>query len=115
MARRKKTTRKRRSYSMARRRTRTRTVYKTARRSYRRATSGGMKPIIDGALAGIAGNLGSKYLGSWGAPLAYLGVGMFRKNSTISTLGGIQLGAQIGTMIPVLGGGGNGNGGFFQA
>jgi len=104
---------------MARRRSyrRTRTVYRTARRSYRKASRGGsFKPIIDGALGGIAGNIGSKYLGSWGSALGYLAVGMWRKNSTLSTLGGVNLGAQIGSMIPFIGGnGGTSNGGFFQA
>lgn len=73
------------------------------------------KQIIDGALAGVAAQAGSKYLGSWGTAAGYAGVGMFRKNSTLQVLGGVALGRQIAGMIPFIGNGGNGgNGGVFE-
>lgn len=101
---------------MARRRSyaRTRTVYRTAKRTYRRAVGGSMKPLIDGALGGVAAQIGGKFLNGWGQPLGYIAVGMFRKNSTLTTLGGVALGGQIANMIPFLGGGNGNTGGFYQ-
>jgi len=32
-------------------------------------------------------------------PLVTLGVGWFRKNPTLATLGGVQLGAALGSMV----------------
>lgn len=72
-----------------------------------------MKPIIDGALAGVAGNIASRYVGAWGAPIATLGIGYFRKNNTLKTIGGIEAGAMLGSMVGGVFGGGNGNGGGF--
>jgi len=113
----------------SRARTRTRTVYvqprrrrrttMARRRNYRRyarrarSTGGSMKPVIDGVLGGVGASLGSKYLGSWGAPAGYLAVGYFRKNNTLKTLGAVQLGQQIAGMIPMIGGGGS-NGGLYE-
>ena len=96
---------------MARRKTRYRTRTRTV---YRRARGGGgkAKQIIDGVLAGAVGSYAGNFLGGFGEPAAYIGIGWFRKNSTLSTLGGVQLGAMLGSM---LGGGGSGNGGFFQS
>ncbi len=87
------------------------------RRYARRARSygpKGTKTIIDGVLGGVGASIGSKYLGSWGAPAAYIGVGYFRNNNTLKTLGAVQLGQQLATMIPFIGGGGNGNGGLYE-
>jgi hypothetical protein len=98
----------RRSYA------RTRTVYRTARRSARRVAGGSTKPLIDGALGGLAAQVGGKFLNGWGQPLGYIAVGMFRKNSTLTTLGGVALGGQIANMIPFLGNGNGNTGGFFQ-
>jgi len=99
---------------MARRKTRTR--YRTRTRTvYRRARGGGgkMQPIIDGALAGAVAPIVGNYVGSLGSPLTYMGIGWFRKNNTLTTLGAIQLGNQLGSMFT--GGSGTGNGGFFQS
>jgi hypothetical protein len=85
-------------------------VYKMARRKkyYRYARSGGgkMKQVIDGVLVGA----GTQFLNGkipYSQPLVTLGVGIFRNNSTLKTLGGVQLGSAL------LGGvfGGNGGGG----
>lgn len=73
-----------------------------------------MKGTIDGLLAGAAGNLAGKYLGSMGQPIGTLGVGWFRKNNTLMTIGGLQLGSMLINMTGIGGGNGNG-GGFFQA
>jgi len=97
----------RRRRTMARRRT-------TARRYARRA-GGSMKPIIDGALAGLGGQILGNYIGAYGAPIATLGVGFIRKNNTLKTLGGVELGASLAGMIPIFGGGGSGGNGFFQS
>jgi len=66
-----------------------------------------MKPIIDGILAGAGGTIASKYVGQYGQSLASLGVGYFRNNATLKTVGAIQLGAAIAGQFF---GGGNGNG-----
>jgi len=101
---------------MAKRKTRyrTRTVYKKARSYSRRS---GTKQIIDGALVGVIGKLASNYMGVWGQPLATLGVGMFRNNTTLKTLGGVQLGTIAASYIPFIGGNGgtttNGSSGVY--
>ena len=82
--------------------------YKTrVKRVYKRATGGGMKPIIDGAMAGVASEAAQKFLGSYGAPVAIGAVGMLRKNNTLKTIAGLQAGSLIGDMLPVIGGGGS--------
>lgn len=85
---------------------RTRTVYRKAKRSYRRASggAGGFKPIVDGVLAGAGGQVASKYIGAWGQPAAILGVGYFMKNNTLKTIGGMQIGAMLGGMFAGNGG-----------
>ena len=70
-----------------------------------------MKPIIDGVLAGAGGMLATKYLGVYGQPIAHLGIGYFRHNNTLKTLGAISLGNILVSQFT----GGNGNtgtGGF---
>jgi hypothetical protein len=94
------------------RRQKIRTVYRRAKTAYRRASSGNsFKPIVNGVLAGAGGKLATKYVGSWGRPLAYVGIGYFMKDNTLKTLGGIGIGETIGSMVT--GNGGNG-GGFFE-
>lgn len=97
---------------------RRRRSYGRARSYVRRARGGGgngnMKGVIDGVMAGVVGGLAGKYLGSYGQPIGTLGVGWFRHNSTLMTMGGIQLGSMLTGMIG-LGGNGNGNGGFYQS
>jgi len=71
-----------------------------------------MKPIIDGFLAGAAGGLATKYIGSFGHPAATLGIGFFRKNNVLKTEGARELGAMI---VSQFSGGmnvGGGKGGF---
>ena len=69
-----------------------------------------MKPIIDGVLAGAGGSIAGKYLGAYGQPVATLGIGYFRKNATLKTIGAIQLGSMIASQFT--GGNGAGTGGF---
>lgn len=72
-----------------------------------------MKGTIDGVMAGAVGGLASRYLGAYGQPIGTLGVGWFRKNNTLMTLGGMQLGSMLLGMTGL--GNGNGGGGFFQS
>ena len=67
-----------------------------------------MKPIIDGILAGAGGSIANKYLGAYGQPVAQLGIGYFRNNATLKTIGAIQLGNLIAANFT---GGSVGNGG----
>lgn len=87
---------------MAKRRTITR--YRTAKRRYGRKGTSGMKPILDGIIAGLAGQFASKYLGVYGHPVASIGVGYWRNNATLKTEGGRELGAALATMVPIIGG-----------
>jgi len=88
---------------------RTRTVYKRARR----AGGGSMKPLIDGAIAGVAAEAAQKFIGSYGAPIAVGAIGIYRKNATLKTIAGLQAGSIIGDMLPVIGGGGSAIGGVY--
>ena len=96
---------------------RKRRSYGRARSYSRRARGGGgggnMKGIIDGVLAGAAGGLATKYIGAYGAPIATLGVGWFRKNPTLTTLGGLQVGNMLVSQFT--GTGGSSSGSFFQS
>jgi hypothetical protein len=75
---------------------------------------GSIKQPLDGVLAGVAAQAGSKYLGGWGTGAGYLGVGYFRNNTTLKTLGGVAFGRQIAGMIPFIGVNGGSNGGVFE-
>ena len=96
---RRKTTRRKGS-TMARRRT----YRRKARRAY--TARGGMKPIIDGVIGGVAAEAGQKFLGGYGGALGTTAAGYFLKNSTLKTIGGFQLGSMLGDQLPVIGGGG---------
>jgi len=96
---RRKTTR-RKGRTMARRRT----YRRKARRAY--TARGGMKPIIDGLIGGVAAEAGQKFLGGYGGALGTTAAGYFLKNSTLKTIGGFQLGSMLGDQLPVIGGGG---------
>ncbi len=98
-----RTTTKRRSKPMARR-----SYKKYARRA--RTAGGSMKPIIDGAIAGAGGQLASGFLGNYSMPVVTLGVGYFRKNNTLKTLGAYELGQMLAGGFS----GGNGGGGGFN-
>ena len=104
---RRRTTRNR-GKTMARRRT----YRRAARRAY--TARGGMKPIMDGAIGGIAAEAGQKFLGGYGGALGTLAAGYFMKNSTLKTIGGYQLGSMLGDKIPMIGGGGTVAGGVFE-
>lgn len=116
MAKRRRLTAKQRKYFAPRRRTRRKVVnvarrrryYTRGRRYVRRARSWGggkpsMKNAIDGIIVGVA-QTAIPDMVPMQDPLIALGVGWFRKNPTLTTLGGIQLGAQLGAMV----GGGTG-------
>jgi len=115
------------AYKKSKRTTRTtsrrkpRQVKKTmARRRYKRAARraygarGGMKPIMDGAIGGIAAEAGQKFLGGYGGALGTIAAGYFMKNATLKTIGGYQLGSMLGDKIPMIGGGGTVAGGAFE-
>jgi len=87
-----------------------------ARRVVRRARSiggGGLKPVLDGAMAGALGEFATKYVGGWGHPAATLGVGYFRNNVTLKTEGARELGAMIVSQFGF--GGGQAGGGLYEA
>jgi len=91
-----------------------------ARRRYKRAARrvygarGGIKPIMDGAIGGIAAEAGQKFLGGYGGALGTIAAGYFMKNATLKTIGGYQLGSMLGDQIPGIGGGGTVAGGAFE-
>lgn len=86
-------------------RTRTRNIVRRAR-----GGGGAMKSIIDGFLAGAAGQLASNYVGKFGHPVATLGIGYFRNNNVLKTEGARELGAMLVSQF--MGNGGNGRGFF---
>ena len=68
-----------------------------------------MKPIIDGILAGVGASLVKKYTNlPFADDLVMLGVGYFRKNPTLKTIGAIGLGSDLIGVFP----GGQMNGGY---
>lgn len=84
-----------------------RVVYRTkARKVYRRSRGGGggFKPVIDGLIAGVAGQFAGKYIGGYGHPAASIAVGMWRKNTVLQTEGARELGAQLAANLPFVGG-----------
>lgn len=85
-------------------RTRTRTI---VRRS--RSSGGKYKGLIDGILAGAGATLIKKYVNvPFADDLAIMGVGIWRKNSTLTTIGAIGLGSDLVGVMP----GGTTNGGY---
>lgn len=93
---------------------RTRTRYRTkVKRVYSRARGGSMKPLINGAMAGVAAEAGQKFLGQYGVPLGVGAVGFLKNDSTLKTIAGLQIGSIIGDMIPYIGGGGSTMGGVY--
>lgn len=81
---------------MARRRKyRYKTRYKNV---YRKARGGGgsFKPVIDGLIAGAGANLIKKFVNvPFADDIAVLGVGYFRNNTTLKTLGGMGLASDL--------------------
>ena len=86
--------RRRRSYP------RTRTVYRTARKTYRRAKSsaigGKFKPAIAGAICGAGPNLAKGFLGQWATPVVAGAVGYFMNDKTSMWFAGYSAGGMIG-------------------
>jgi len=72
-----------------------------------------MKPLINGAMAGVAAEAGQKFLGQYGVPLGVGAVGFLKNDSTLKTIAGLQIGSIIGDMIPYIGGGGSTMGGVY--
>jgi len=95
-------------------------VRKVARRRSKRAARrvygarGGMKPIMDGVIGGVVAEAGQKVLGGYGGAIGTIAAGYFRKNATLKTIGGYQLGSMLGDQIPGIGGGGTVAGGAFE-
>lgn len=59
-----------------------------------------MGNIIDGAMTGaIQGIIPDNALWGFGDSLAVLGVGWFRKNATLQTIGGYQLGLKLASQM----------------
>ena len=87
--------------------------YRRARSVIHRARGGKgngsvMKNAIDGVIVGVAQTALPNVI-PMQDPLICLGVGWFRHNPTLVTLGGVQLGAALGGMVGgVLGGSSNG-------
>jgi len=108
---RRRSTRRRTTTRPRRRRVVRTTARKRSYRKYAKRAGKSFKPMIDGTLAGVGAALGQKYLGNWGSAIGYAGVGYFRNNNTLKTMGGVALGRQIAGMIPFIGTGNGGNNG----
>jgi hypothetical protein len=79
-------------------------------KTVRRYTSGGgkMAPLFQGAMAGLAAQIGSRFVPSYGGLLGMGAVGYYTGNPTILTMTGMN----AANLIPIgglLGGGGNGS------
>lgn len=74
------------------------------RRVYRKARGfgkgGTLGNVIDGVLVGaVQGVIPDDFLMGYGDALVPLGVGWFRKNQTLQTIGGYQLGLKIASSM----------------
>lgn len=87
-----------------RRYVRARTIYRRAR-GRRSSGMGGLKPLIDGFLAGAGGQVAQKYIGPYGHPVAAIGVGWFRRNPVLKIVGARELGAMVASQFVGNGGG----------
>lgn len=79
---------------------------------YKRARGGGgsFKPVIDGMLAGAGANLIKRFVNvPFADDIAVLGVGYFRNNNTLKTIGGMGL---AGDLLGGFGLGGSNGGGY---
>jgi len=88
-------------------RTKVKRVYSRARASVP------MKNVMDGVFAGVVSGVASNWLGGWGSPVGKLAIGWWRRNSTLSTMAGIEFGNMISGVLP-FGGSGSSGGGFFE-
>ena len=94
---------------MAKSKVRYRTRYTKAKRRVSRARGFGKGGVIgnmiDGVLVGaVQGMIPNNLLGGYADAIVPLGVGWFRKNPTLQTIGGYQLGLKLAGTIA---GGGN--------
>lgn len=93
---------------MAKRRSYRRRAYPKVRRA--RSAGGSNKAIIDGLLAGAAASLIKRFVNfPFADDAALLGVGYFRNNNTLKTLGGVGLASDL---IGNIGLGGTNGGGY---
>ena len=106
--------RRRRYYGRAR--TRTRTVYRKARRGYRKRKgllTGNMGNILIGAGAGAFEPMIPQFLGKWTTPLVFGGLGYYFKKPVLLGIAGYKIGQMFS-----FGGGGTKAGskvkGFFE-
>lgn len=78
----------------------TRTVYRAARKTYRRAKSSGIggkfKPAIAGAICGAAPNFVRPFLGQWADPVVCGGVGYLMNDKTAMFFAGYHAGGMLG-------------------
>lgn len=87
--------------------------YARARRTYRKARGFGgggiVGNVVDGVLTGaVQGMIPNDALMGYGDSLAPIAIGWFRKNKTLQTIGGYQLGLKIASSMT----GGGGTPGF---
>jgi hypothetical protein len=99
---------------MARRR-KTRTVYRYAKRGYRRSKSllsGKVGHVIIGGVAGAVSPMIPQFVGSWTNPLVFGGLGVVMKKPQLLTIAGYEVGKMLvgGGLL----GGGSQNGGLFE-
>ena len=90
--------RKRRVKKTARRRSYTRTIYKKARRGYRKRKgflTGNMGNIIIGAGYGAIEPMIPQFLGGWTSPLVAGAVGWYFKKPALMGIAGYQVGQLI--------------------
>lgn len=102
---------------MARRIRRARRIYRRARRSGYKSRKAGINRVagnvVDGVLTGVAQSVIPDSI-PFADELAPIGVGWFRKNDTLMTLGGYSLGTKLASMITGgFGGNSTGKGGLF--
>jgi len=76
-----------------------------------RVFAGKQGNVIAGALATLAGGFLSGKI-PYASPLTKVGVGFVANNETLLTMGGMELGAVVGTMVPSVLGGGTGSNGY---
>lgn len=106
-----KSTSKKRASKKVKTMPRRRRYYARARSYGRRAMGSSFGPVIAGAIAGAARNLGASFLGGMGAPAGELAVGYFMKNPTAMYMAGRDFGTMFsGGLLGGLGLGGGGGG-----
>jgi len=94
-----------------RRRGRTRTVYRYAKRGYRRRKgllTGNIGKMAYGAIGGIVGDMIPPVIGGWTKPIAFGAIGYLTKKSPFFTLAGYEAGRMLNPF------GNSSNGGIFK-